>query len=524
MSKTDIKPVFEQFRQLSASTRGVDAQVALRRLADWFEADGIGLTRFDAVEPDLAFFPRREAPPVYPWQSQPELATRIESALAAEVVRDDTAEWLITQAWQPGETNPTWAWVYRLKGRSFAEVDALLWPSASRLLLRRRPRAAAEGDAQAEQRQRLELAAAVTSRLSHDIGNYLTGMMGFTELSLLHVDAGSPAHRFMHEVLEAAKQGADWLRRLHLFCRRSALPGWPTLVATVLAEEEARLRSTGTPGLLWQADVPRELPLVALDVASLRTVLAELVENAREASRNQGVLRFTAREVELTLPECHDLLGAAAAGRYVELTVADDGPGFTPETRAKLFREFFYSSKPKKRGLGFLVIYGILQRSGGALRLEARPEGSGACVQLYLPIAPLGDAAPSSPEAPQVLLVQADPHLLESMRRVLEMAGHGVRAVDSAHAALDAYAAPRESSAVVILDAHAPAPLGLDLARRILSHDPKASFLFLQGSSSLHALAEEELLRRFPPHPWPTDPRRFLQAVETALTPADELE
>src|SRR2546425_600277 len=74
------------------------------------------------------------------------------------------------------------------------------------------------------QERGLEQAAVVTSRLSHDFGNFLTGIMGFTELSLSQAPLDSTLHKYLDEVLQSAKQGADWIRRLQGFCRRSSAP------------------------------------------------------------------------------------------------------------------------------------------------------------------------------------------------------------------------------------------------------------------------------------------------------------
>ncbi|MSQ95291.1 MAG: hypothetical protein EXR98_12140 [Gemmataceae bacterium] len=104
------------------------------------------------------------------------------------------------------------------------------------------------------------MAAAVTGRLSDDFGNYLTGIMGFTELSLLHVDSESALRRFLQEVLEAAEHGADGTRRLHLFCRRNPMNGWPTLVSSALAAAEARQRSAGIVGLHYSPKCRRICP------------------------------------------------------------------------------------------------------------------------------------------------------------------------------------------------------------------------------------------------------------------------
>jgi CheY-like chemotaxis protein/anti-sigma regulatory factor (Ser/Thr protein kinase) len=363
---------------------------------------------------------------------------------------------------------------------------------------------------------RLEHSAVITGRLSHEFGNYLTGIMGFTELSLAQVPADGLLHCYLQEVLQAAKEGAQWIRRLHLFCQRNPPKFWPTPLSCVLAEEEARLRMAGVQGLRWVTDLPRDLPLLDIDADALRTVLTELVNNTREAGNDQGTITFTARALELAQADCQELLGSVQPGYYVELALSDDGPGIAADVRAKLFREMFFSTKPRHRGLGFLVVYGLMQRFHGGLRLVASP-GTGTIVQLYLRAAAIDGPTPPGNQSGHLLLVHTNPTLFESMRTVFESSGFRVSVATSSHTALSAYRNRAEPFALVVTDVLMPQLSGLDLARRILDHDPKANFLFLHTQSASHGLAEEELLKRFTLLRWPLEPRALLSAAQSAL-------
>src|SRR2546425_809917 len=74
----------------------------------------------------------------------------------------------------------------------------------------------------------LEIAAKVTGRLAHDFGNMLTGILGFTELTLNQLSPESLPHRYLKEVMQSAKSGAAWIHKLQLFSRRTLSPFWPS--------------------------------------------------------------------------------------------------------------------------------------------------------------------------------------------------------------------------------------------------------------------------------------------------------
>src|SRR5207253_5621549 len=134
--------------------------------------------------------------------------------------------------------------------------------------------------------ERMREAASVASRLSHDFGNLLTPILGFSELALSQVAAGTLAHRYLTEVWEVARGGADWLKKLNFFCRRTVPEFTPAGLPGALAEEEARLGRGGPPP--WHAEIPADLPALACDGESLRQVLRQVLENAREAATDAG--------------------------------------------------------------------------------------------------------------------------------------------------------------------------------------------------------------------------------------------
>jgi signal transduction histidine kinase/CheY-like chemotaxis protein len=503
MNKIDATLVSEFFRKLTEKQPSPSADAVLQGLTQLFRADEVGV---DACPSEL--FPTAASlRQPFPWHRDGDLLDRIGTSLCAESFQEDDGNWLVCQI---GETHLVWA--FRSSKRDWTESDKWAWLIASQILLRWRMQSVRT---ESPLQRRLEQAAIVTGRLSHDFGNYLTGIMGFTELSLGQVPADGLMHRYLQEVLQAAKDAAEWIRRLHLFCRRNPTRSWPTVLACLLAEEEARWRAEGL-NLRWITDVPEDLPLLDIDAEALQIVLTELVNNTREAVEDQGTIRFTARTRGVSEADTCDVLGSVQAGTYVEFTVADDGPGIGPDEHAKLFRDMFYSTKPRHRGLGLLVVYGIMIRSLGGLRL-LKGEGSGTTVQLLLPIAALEKSTPREAESANLLVVHANPLLSASMRVIFESRGWNVSVADSADAALSAYFEEEQSFALVVADALLPQMSGFDLARRILDHDAEANFLFLHTESSFHGLAQEDLLQSFALLRWPLEPNALLKAAQTAL-------
>jgi two-component system NtrC family sensor kinase len=110
---------------------------------------------------------------------------------------------------------------------------------------------------------------------------------------------------------------------------------------------------------------------VHADFGELRQAFVNLALNAMEAMGKGGRLIVETRPAE--------------DGAAVEIAIRDNGPGIPEEIRTKIFDPFF-TTKEKGTGLGLSVVYGIVQRHGGSVRVESEP-GKGTCFTIRLPVA-----------------------------------------------------------------------------------------------------------------------------------------
>jgi signal transduction histidine kinase len=128
-------------------------------------------------------------------------------------------------------------------------------------------------------------------------------------------------------------------------------------------------------------DVPAE---VTTDPERLRTVLVNLLTNAREAIGESGAAEGDGPPITLRLER-------AAAG--VTLLVEDRGPGIAPEQLAHVFEPYF-TTRRTGTGLGLALSRHIVDSLGGSISISPRP-GGGTRVRVDLPLHP--PAAASKP-------------------------------------------------------------------------------------------------------------------------------
>jgi signal transduction histidine kinase/CheY-like chemotaxis protein len=419
-------------------------------------------------------------------------------------------------------------WLLWLEGeRPWSEAEAAALTLAGQVLSRwlvddEAPHWAEQLD-RADRQQRLETTVRVARRLAHDFGNVLTGILGFAELALAqHVPTHTPLHSYLTEVVHTAQGGARLTGLLRQFSRGPSATSHATVLAPVLAAEKARLGNT--EGVLLDVNLPADLPAVALDAEHIAQVLAALLDNAREALDGPGRITVSGQVRELSPADCRDLFGDPRPGPHVEVHIADTGTGLRPDVARRLFAEPFFSTKPRHRGFGLTLTYGILAANRGGLRLEPGPEG-GARARIVLPVATARVAGPAAPaprqETPcgeRILAVDDDPVVLQLVTRTLERAGYRVEGVGSTQAALAAcLSAATDPFRLVLTDVMMPSGNGVDLARRLVSHDASVRVLLMSGQISADYAQQDLATSHFDLLPKPFRADGLLRAVRRAL-------
>ena len=233
----------------------------------------------------------------------------------------------------------------------------------------------------------------------------------------------------------------------------------------------------------------------------LEQVLSNLLVNAYQATSN---------------PEkpARVRISAETRGDRVLITVKDDGPGMSAETRGRLFEPFF-TTKPlgKGTGLGLAVSAGLVQAMGGSLTFESS-EGQGTEARLSFHYAAQPSEEAASETVPtlrqRLLLVDDDDVVRRAAQRVLSRA-FDVVVANGVQQALDALAgAPVE---VIVCDVMMPEGGGEALYTKLCSARPGLAqrMLFLTGGVNATD-AREFLLNQ--PQPVLTKPVELVSLIK----------
>jgi signal transduction histidine kinase len=208
----------------------------------------------------------------------------------------------------------------------------------------------------------------------HSFNNYLSAMMGFSELALLDVDATHPAYGQLQTVLESGQQAVQFTRDLLASGGRAVLQKKTFALNSWL---RAQLESHDIPLAQQEAECAIEADAEWL-ARGLETAIAFLREGEPSV-------------ITAELSVCHFTQAAAAAmsihaGRYAVLCLRDRGRGLDGKHLLPLFTPY-YSSKivRGRKGLGLSPLEGVLRQHGGA-SLALAEAGEGTALFLLLPL------------------------------------------------------------------------------------------------------------------------------------------
>ena len=377
--------------------------------------------------------------------------------------------------------------------------------------------------AQLLQAQKMEAVGTLAGGIAHDFNNLLTIVLGFSDLLLAGKDERDPSYADLKKIYQAALNGADLVKKILAFSRKSDTNPRPVNLNWHI-EEVNRLLSRTLPKMIKIKLVLSDpISTVSADPTQMEQILLNLAVNAKDAMPDGGKLTIATQNATLDGEFCRLNVGAKP-GDYVLVSVTDTGRGMDEETLKHVF-EPFYTTKELGRGtgLGLAMVYGILQQHRGYITCESVP-GKGTTFNIYLPALDPGteSAAPTQgliadPGTETILLVDDEEFVRDLGKRILERSGYTVLTAANGKAALELYRVNGNEISMVILDLIMPEMGGKDCFQELLKINSKVKILIASGYTSGGTLKDAVDLGAGGSIRKPYDMKQMLRAVREVL-------
>ncbi len=337
-----------------------------------------------------------------------------------------------------------------------------------------------------QQAQKMEAIGALAGGIAHDFNNILAAIMGYTQLLQPMLPRDGDAADFLMHILKASHRAKELVRQILAFSRRSQYEKRPCDIGAEAKEALKLLRASLPATIEIHHDIPSNLGVVMADQTKIHQVIMNLCTNAFHAMEAAGGrLDVLLDSVVSGAEEAPGhLLGP---GRYLKLTVRDDGLGMDAGTISRIFDPYFTTKKlGKGTGMGLATVHGIVQDHGGAILVNSAP-GEGAVFELFFPVYEGEGASKSTDRKPlptgaeRILFVDDEKPLIDIGKKILERLGYTVEARSSSHEALEVFRADPLHFDLVITDMTMPEMTGEDLARKIIAIRPDIPVILCTG-------------------------------------------
>ncbi len=359
---------------------------------------------------------------------------------------------------------------------------------------------------QLQQAQKLESIGKMAGGVAHDLNNILSGIISYPELLLLQLPPDSPLRKPLCQIHDAGKRAAKVVADLLTIARGVAAVKenicLNTLILEYLGAPELQKLHSVYPRISFETKLEANLWNTACSTVHIQKCLMNLINNGAEAfSANVlGTIVIASRNVQLhqSLPGFPNITG----GRYVVLTVADNGMGIRPGDLDHIF-EPFYTRKTVGRsgtGLGLTVVWSTMQDHRGAVTVKSSPE-TGTEFSLYLPATNEDLTIPPASAAlanlhghgERILIVDDEPQQRDIAAQILEKLEYSCKTVNSGEEAIEYL--KKHAADLVILDMiMEPGLNGHQTYEAILATHPRQRAIIASGFADSEEVAKLQAL------------------------------
>lgn len=320
--------------------------------------------------------------------------------------------------------------------------------------------------------RRMETIGSLASGIAHNFNNIIGAILGRTEMAFGYAEAGSRLADNLAEIRRAGERARDIVDQILAFGRRDDVSRETLSMRDVVLEAQALLAVSLPPEVRLCVEAEADDVTVYGEPAQLQQVLLNVCTNSAQAMDEAGKIRVSieTRELKRTLRLAWEEL---SPGRYIVVSVADNGRGMTQATRDRIFDPFF-TTRQDGNGLGLATVREIVRQHEGAIGVQSEP-GVGTRFEIWLPSAGsgIGDAKPRPPSVAErgagetILVVGSVGEDLLWQEEML--AALGYEPIGFAHPE-DAIAACRQAAGrfdLILISNPAGTAAVLDLARRL---------------------------------------------------------
>ena len=341
---------------------------------------------------------------------------------------------------------------------------------------------------QLRQSQKMEAIGQLAGGIAHDFNNLLTVIEGYVELLMSSIMSSDPTHNFVQQIKRATDRASSLTGQLLAFSRSQILQPKNIDLNDLIENMSALLHRLISEDIELVFNLSSEIKSIKADHNQIEQILMNMAVNARDAMPGGGILSIETNDVYLDGQYIRSHSGVKK-GRYVMLSISDNGKGMDTETQSRIF-EPFYTTKEKSKGtgLGLSTVYGIVKQSEGHIWVYSEP-GLGTAFKIYLPAFQEevheetdNQQEPDKLGGDETILVVEDEYLVrELVCDTLQNSGYKIIEASNGKEAVELYQSNNNRIDLVLTDVIMPEMSGRKLVETLIEQYPDLKSLYMSG-------------------------------------------
>jgi len=339
---------------------------------------------------------------------------------------------------------------------------------------------------------KLESIGILAGGIAHDFNNLLTGIIGNITYAKMILSPGDKAFEVLTKAEDVAFRAKDLTSQFRTFSK-GGTPIKKTIFINELIVNSFEFAARGSK-VRCEFNIADDLYPVEVDEGQINQVVTNLVINSIEATQDNGLVKVSAENVYIE----QNIAIPLKIGKYVRISVKDNGAGISPENMHRIFDPYF-TTKSKGSGLGLTTSYSIIRKHDGTISVESE-YGKGATFHVYLPVSSkemfAGKALETVKPCPKkykVMIMDDESIVREITSQLLSHLGYNVNVARDGKEAIELYGNAMKTNNgfdAVILDLVVPGGQGgVETLTKLIEMDPECRAIIASGYSNDHVMS-----------------------------------
>lgn len=336
--------------------------------------------------------------------------------------------------------------------------------------------------------EKLESVGILAGGIAHDFNNILTSLWGNVQIALMNLKPSDENYELLIESDKACRRAKDLTQQLLTFSRGGAPVKKGTSIVQLI-KESANFTLRGS-NVKCDYDFAENLWPANIDTGQISQVIHNLVLNASQAMPTGGIIKIPVSNIVLDLD---NIPGGAALkeGKYIKISVEDQGIGMKEEHLQKIFDPYF-TTKQEGSGLGLSTSYSIVKRHDGYMTVRSEA-GKGTTFDIYLPAAEeishpeMDEEIELKKGTGKILVMDDEEQVRYLLGTLLKRLGYEVGLAPDGAAAVEMYSNAMKASMpydAVVLDLTVPGGMGgKETMAKLIELDPNVKAIVSSGYS-----------------------------------------